>query len=51
LEWTNLANQPEHASTKADLARWLPQENAPAQGEGSKASRKAEKKAKSKKTR
>ena len=27
-EWTNLANQPQHAARKADLARWLPNTNA-----------------------
>lgn len=27
-EWTNLANQPQHAARKADLARWLPTTNA-----------------------
>jgi arylsulfatase A-like enzyme len=32
-EWTNLAADPAHASTKAELARWLPQRNAePAPG-------------------
>ena len=32
LEWTNLADRPEHAEVKAELARWLPEtnvENAP----------------------
>jgi arylsulfatase A-like enzyme len=28
-EWTNLANQPEMAGVKANLARWLPQTDAP----------------------
>lgn len=27
LEWTNLANKPEHAKQKAELAKWLPTEN------------------------
>ena len=33
LEWTNLADKPEHAETKKQLAAWLPKvnaENAPA---------------------
>ena len=29
MEWNNVANRPEHASVKADLARWLPTTNAP----------------------
>ena len=41
LEWTNLAGKPEHAGVKADLARWLPKENAP--GSGGKAQTKSEK--------
>ena len=28
LEWTNLADRPEHAELKAELARWLPKVNA-----------------------
>ncbi len=28
-EWTNLANKPEFASVKADLAKWLPKTDAP----------------------
>lgn len=28
-EWTNLALMPEHATTKSELARWLPTTNAP----------------------
>ena len=48
LEWINLANKPEHASVKADLARWLPKENAPAKREEGKAQRRAQRKAKGK---
>lgn len=29
-EWTNLAGDPDHAATKRELARFLPQQNAPA---------------------
>ena len=29
LEWTNLADRPEHAEVKQELARWLPEVNAP----------------------
>ncbi len=29
LEWTNLAQRPEHAAVKADLTRWLPKLNVP----------------------
>ena len=29
LEWTNLAERPEHASVKKELARWLPATDAP----------------------
>ncbi len=29
LEWNNLAQNPEYAPVKADLAKWLPQENKP----------------------
>jgi hypothetical protein len=50
LEWTNLANQPEHASIKATLAQWLPKENVADQG-GGKAQRKAEKKDRNKQAR
>ena len=28
LEWTNLADRPEHAELKTELARWLPEANA-----------------------
>jgi len=28
-EWTNLAGQPEFASVKTDLAKWLPKTDAP----------------------
>lgn len=28
-EWTNLAGNPQHAAAKAELARWLPAEDAP----------------------
>jgi arylsulfatase A len=28
-QWTNLANDPRHASAKAELAKWLPKKNAP----------------------
>jgi arylsulfatase A-like enzyme len=28
-EWTNLAGQPQHAATIAELARWLPQVDVP----------------------
>ena len=47
LEWTNLANQPEHAGVQADLARWLPQKNVASQNER-KADRKAQNKAQNK---
>ena len=30
LEWTNLANMPEYATKKAELAHWLPKSTAPA---------------------
>jgi arylsulfatase A-like enzyme len=33
-EWTNLAAKPEHAAKKAELAKWLPQNNAPHKGKG-----------------
>lgn len=33
-EWTNLAKKPEYASTKADLARWLPTHDVPHKGRG-----------------
>jgi arylsulfatase A-like enzyme len=36
LEWTNLANRPEHARIKADLAKWLPKENVADQDGGRK---------------
>ncbi len=36
-EWTNLALRPEHAATKAALARWLPANNAPHRGRGTAA--------------
>ena len=42
-EWTNLAGTPEAATVKADLARWLPQSNAP--NLSTKAKRKQERKA------
>jgi arylsulfatase A-like enzyme len=29
LEWTNLADKPEHAAVKSELAQWLPKTNAP----------------------
>jgi len=29
MEWTNLADKPEYAKVKKDLARWLPKTNAP----------------------
>jgi arylsulfatase A-like enzyme len=29
LEWNNLAQNPEYAPIKADLAKWLPKENKP----------------------
>ncbi len=28
-EWKNLANEPRHAETKRELARWLPQKDVP----------------------
>ncbi|HEX8203595.1 MAG TPA: sulfatase, partial [Isosphaeraceae bacterium] len=37
LEWTNLAARPELAAVKAELARWLPQANAPDPGPGARA--------------
>lgn len=33
-EWTNLAMKPELAATKAELAKWLPAQNAPHKGQG-----------------
>ena len=33
-EWTNLAKNPAFATTKADLAKWLPKKNAPHTGLG-----------------
>jgi arylsulfatase A-like enzyme len=33
-EWTNLATKPEFAATKAELAKWLPTQNAPHKGAG-----------------
>jgi arylsulfatase A-like enzyme len=33
-EWTNLATKPEFARTKAELAKWLPEKNAPHKGAG-----------------
>ncbi|MSU49700.1 MAG: iduronate-2-sulfatase [Opitutus sp.] len=33
-EWTNLALKPEFAATKATLAKWLPEKNAPHTGAG-----------------
>ena len=33
-EWTNLANKPEFAAKKAELAKWLPKENHPDIGGG-----------------
>ena len=32
LEWTNLAKDPQYASIKADMAKWVPKENKPAPG-------------------
>jgi hypothetical protein len=29
LEWTNLAGDPKYADIKKDLAKWLPETNAP----------------------
>lgn len=37
-EWTNLADRPEHAATKAELAQWLPKHDAPHRGKGTAAS-------------
>jgi arylsulfatase A-like enzyme len=51
LEYTNLAKRPEHAARKAELAKWLPQKNAPdLPGAGGKAKeeKNPEKKAKRK---
>jgi arylsulfatase A-like enzyme len=45
-EWTNLAGKPEFSSTKAELARWLPTNNAPEAGKGAGKQAKADKKAK-----
>jgi arylsulfatase A-like enzyme len=30
MEWTNLASQPQYAQVKAELAKWLPKQEAPA---------------------
>lgn len=35
-EWTNLANRPEHAATKAALAKWLPKTDAPSRSKKGK---------------
>lgn len=51
LEWTNLAGKPEHAGTKADLAKWLPKENVPARRDASRPQGKGEKKARRKEAR
>jgi arylsulfatase A-like enzyme len=32
MEWKNLASDPKHASTKAELEKWLPKTNAPEAG-------------------
>jgi arylsulfatase A-like enzyme len=39
-EWTNLADRPEYASVKADLAMWLPKTDAPSVSPGEKRKRK-----------
>lgn len=44
LEWTNLASKPEYASTKAELAKWLPKEDK-AMANAEKAERKAKRQA------
>jgi hypothetical protein len=49
MEWKNLAKDPKYASTKAELAKWLPKVNAPeagARGDEDNTKAKAEKKAK-----
>ena len=51
LEWTNLADRPEHAAVRKELARWLPEKNAentPA-GKGRKGKGKGKSKGKRKK--
>lgn len=40
LEWTNLAKDPKYAEVKRDLARWLPEKNAPDSVSGRKIARK-----------
>jgi len=44
LEWSNLADKPEYAAVKADLARWLPKENVPDKARTDKPQRKGLKK-------
>ena len=46
MEWTNLADQPEHASVKKRLAKWLPTTNVPEAPRMSKKAIEAKKKAK-----
>jgi arylsulfatase A-like enzyme len=40
-EWTNLADRPEHAQVKAELAKWLPEKNHPELPAAGKAKQKA----------
>jgi arylsulfatase A-like enzyme len=47
-EWTNLASNPDMASTKSELAHWLPTNDAPEPGNTAKKQNKAEKKGKKK---
>ena len=45
LEWTNLAKDPQFASIKAELAKWLPKENVPQAATSGKAEKKKQRKA------
>ncbi len=46
LEWTNLAQKPECASVKADLAQWVPKDNKPTPAGGGKTREQRDRKAK-----
>ena len=49
LEWTNLAGRAEHAGVKAELAKWLPTENAEPKARGEKSPQKRAKQQRAKK--
>jgi arylsulfatase A-like enzyme len=48
LEWTNLAQDPQFAAVKADLAGWLPKENVPMSDKRAPSDHKAKRKARKK---